>query len=440
MSLRKSPQPTSQLLDAARCNARRSHGPRTAAGKENSKMNALQHGERSDPENHFAVMRALGEDPAQFEALKQELLDSFGPGDAFLDKQVDDLARLYWRRDRLQRMEGGLMRRALLELDARQHQRRLEIEGASFLPGQAHNTDLTAPSDPAARLRLQRSLLGLVREQVGARSFLPWQGAVLEVFAKGNSRWRPARLCSLLKEFADRPRKLAKEKARQKRADEDAAILAAAALWGQGGPEESSGESPAAAECVAQSPRDSAALPPAEPSPAPAEPGADPREELRYQELLALVEVEIAHAEREFEYEEKMHEARVAIERDACLAPAGEEWRMMLRREETLDRAIDRKIKLLLVLRKSGTGTLACAGVNTAGGLETGKSACPTPEETGAGAPVCAEESMTAALDVGAPLVGAQAHNECGPTNEQPSPEGRACKALALSSVRQLTE
>jgi len=65
------------------------------------------------------------------------------------------------------------------------------------------------------------------------------------------------------------------------------------------------------------------------------------------------VEVEIAHAEREFEYEEKMHEARVAIERDACLAPAGEEWRMMLRREEALDRSIDRKIKLLLSLRKS---------------------------------------------------------------------------------------
>jgi hypothetical protein len=251
---------------------------------------------------------------------------------------------------------------------------------------------------------LQRSFLGLVREQVGARSFLPWQGTALEGFSKGKSGWRPARLCALLREFADRPSKLAKEKARQERADEDAAWLAAAALWGQAGPEESSGESPAAADGVAQSPcgGDSAVLPLPEPSPAPAEPCADPLEELRYQELLALLEVEIAHAEREFEYEEKMHEARVAIERDACLAPAGEEWRMLLRREEALDRAIDRKIKLLLGLRKeagrspakdvgaplvgaqadaSSTGTPACAGEVIAESQGTGKSACPTSEK-----------------------------------------------------------
>ena len=61
----------------------------------------------------------------------------------------------------------------------------------------------------------------------------------------------------------------------------------------------------------------------------------------------------MASVEEEFEYEEKLNEERAAIERDACLAPAGEEWRMMLRREESLDRAIDRKIKLLLSLRKA---------------------------------------------------------------------------------------
>ncbi len=416
MSIRQSPQLTPQLLDAARSNGRRSHVPCTAAGKENSKMNALEHGERSAPEHHYEVMRALGEDPAQFEALKQELQDSFGRGDAFLEKQVDDLARLYWRRDRLERMEGGLMRGALLELDARQHERRLAIEGASFEPGQALNVDLTAPSDPAARRRLQRSFLGLIREQVGARSFLPWQGAALEGFHKGRSGWRPARLCALLKEFADRPSKLAKEKARQQRADEDAAILAAAALWGQAGPEGSSGESPAPADCVAQSPRDSAALPPAEPSPAPAEPCPDPLEELQYRELLALLEVEIAHAEREFEYEEKMHEQRVAIERDACLAPAGEEWRMMLRREETLDRAIDRKIKLLLSLRKPAAQTQKPQTLESRS------------------AP--AEDVAAPAQDVGAPIVGSQGEA----IDEQPSPEGRGWQAPALSSVRHLTE
>jgi hypothetical protein len=66
----------------------------------------------------------------------------------------------------------------------------------------------------------------------------------------------------------------------------------------------------------------------------------------------------------------------------------------MLRREETLDRSIDRKIKLLLSLRK--------------------------------GVP---------AKDVGAPLVGAQPEEAGAPTNEQPSPEGRGCQAPALSSA-----
>jgi len=114
MSLRKSPQLTAPLLDAARRNGRHSTGARTVAGKQSCKFNALQHGERSDPENHYDVMRALGEDPAEFEALQQELRDSFGLGDALVERQIDDLARLYWRRQRLERAQEGVMRRALL--------------------------------------------------------------------------------------------------------------------------------------------------------------------------------------------------------------------------------------------------------------------------------------------------------------------------------------
>ena len=376
MSIRQSPQLTPQLLDAARSNARRSRGPCTAAGKQNSRMNALEHGERSAPENHYEVMRALGEDPARFEALKQELRSSFVPGDAFLEKQIDDLARLYWRRDRLERSQAGLMRRALLAVEEQEHRRRKEIEGANFEAGQAINITLGEPSDPAARLRLLLSFLAVIRVQVHARSFLAWQAAALDGFYAKRGGWRAARLSHLLSLFAE----------------------------GAGAPAGDVG-------------------------------ATEPADELRYNELVLLLEEEMASVEEEFEHEEKLSEERAAIERDACLAPAGDEWRMILRREESLDRAIDRKIKLLLVLRKSGTGTLSCAGVNTAGSLEAGKSACPTPQETGAGTPDCAEESMTAALDVGAPLVGAQANDEGGSANDQPSPEGRGCQAPALSSA-----
>jgi hypothetical protein len=68
------------LLAAARKNAQRSTGPRSPAAKQNSKLNALKHGERARPENHRQVMLALGENPEEFDNLKQELMTSFGPG------------------------------------------------------------------------------------------------------------------------------------------------------------------------------------------------------------------------------------------------------------------------------------------------------------------------------------------------------------------------
>jgi hypothetical protein len=67
MSIRKSPQLTPQLLAAARQNSRHSTGPRSPAAKQNSKLNALKHGLRASPENHYEVMLALGENPQEFQ-------------------------------------------------------------------------------------------------------------------------------------------------------------------------------------------------------------------------------------------------------------------------------------------------------------------------------------------------------------------------------------
>jgi len=392
MSIRTSPQLTPQLLDAARSNGRRSHGPCTAAGKENSKMNALEHGERSDPENHYEVMRALGEDPAQFEALKQELRDSFGPGDAFIEKQIDDLARLYWRRDRLERSQTGLMRRALLALEEAQHRRRKEIEDCTIEVGQAINVTLEEPSDPAARLRLLLSFLGLIRLQVHGRHFLAWQAAALQGFYRKKSGWRGPRLCFLLSLFAgsNLPLPLGDAGAHVAEAEDDEEDDIEAALVD--------------------------AQPAQEAGPFVA---TEPADELRYMQLVLLLANEVAAVEQEFEYEEKLNEERAAIERDACLAPSGEEWRMLLRREESLDRAIDRKIKLLITLRKAATQKPQTLESRSA------PAELEAPAE-GAGAP---------AEDVGVPVVGAQADGEGGITNEQPSPEGRGCQAPAVSSA-----
>ena len=107
MSLRKSPQLTPELLAAARQNAQHSTGPRSPAAKQNSKLNALKHGAYVSDENQRQAMLALGEDPEQFQTLKQELMSAFGPGDALWEKQIEDLAWLYWRRERLERAQAG---------------------------------------------------------------------------------------------------------------------------------------------------------------------------------------------------------------------------------------------------------------------------------------------------------------------------------------------
>jgi len=77
-------------------------------------------------------MRALGEDPEQFQNLKQELMRAFGPGDALWEKQIEDLAWLYWRRKRLERAQDGLRRRALQGVEDWQHRRRQEMARVTF--------------------------------------------------------------------------------------------------------------------------------------------------------------------------------------------------------------------------------------------------------------------------------------------------------------------
>jgi hypothetical protein len=365
-------------------------------------MNAVKHGERSDPANHDDVMRALGEDPAEFEALKQELGDSFGWGDALCEKQVDDLAYLYVRRDRVARAQTGLMRRARLKVEEQQHRRRKEIEGATIEVGQAINITLAEPTDPAARLRLLLSFLGVIRLQVHNRSFLAWQAAALEGFYKKKGGWRAARLCHLLALFAGSDIPLPKGGV--------GAPLVGAQADEPGGHkgrpyDESDGENDGGAPLVGVQADEQAGH---EGRPYDATETAD---ELRYNEMVLLLADEMASVEAEFEYEEQLNEEKVAIERDACLAPSGDEWRMLLRREDSLDRAIDRKIKLLVTLRKAATQK-----------PQTLESRSAPAEDVG-----------TPADDVGAPLVGAQTDSEVG--REVPSGDGRHTPAVSSAGA-----
>jgi len=270
-------------------------------------MNALKHGCDAAPENEAAVMRALGEDPQRFAALKRDLMSSYGPGDALWVEQLEDLAKLYWRRQRIERMQTGLMRRALEAVEERQRERSKQIAAATFAPchGAAMDIDLGDPADPPVRLRLLLSLLGVLRQQVRQGVFKPRQYYLMKTYYQGEIGWRPARFYHLVWLFVERAKA---------QAGQDAQAL-----------QEFVSEYFAGGEAAVES---------------------------HYQELLALLDEEIADVEEEFQHAVKAQEARDAIARDACLAPAGETWEMLLRQEAGLDRSIDRKVRIILTMRK----------------------------------------------------------------------------------------
>jgi hypothetical protein len=276
-------------------------------------MNALKHGCDAAPENEAAVMRALGEDPERYAALQRELATTYGPGDAFWDHQVADLGKLYWRRNRIERMETGLMRRALQAEEERQRARRDQIAAATFDASSSLATDpkLAVPAEPCARLRQQLSRLTAIHEQLRQGVVTSEQKYTIRNFLGTAPGWRPARIDQLMSMFGNRA--FCQAENNKQRLNEIVNEM-----------------------------------------------GGEANVEVLWRELLRLLEEEIAAVEAAFEEEMKVQEEKDAIERDACLAPAGETWEMLLRQEAGLDRAIDRKVRIILALRQEHAR--ACRG------------------------------------------------------------------------------
>jgi hypothetical protein len=294
-------------------------------------------------------MLALGEDPQEFDNLRQELMTTYGPGDSLWETQIDHLARLYWRCERLERAQEGLMRRALLGVEERQHRRQQEMAGVTFeaFQFQVIEVDLTEPEDAGVRLRMLLSFLGVIREQVKQRIFRPRQGSELKAIYGGYEGWRQARLLRLLNLFKE--------------------------AFGPGAHPD-----PALEESNLK-------------SFGPSERAGEPQ----YQELLRLLDEEIAYVEEEFRYAEKVNEEKAPIERDAALAPAGEVWTAMVRQQAALDRSIDRKVRILLAMRKEfSAGNLPSSPSNA----ENQASVCPDDETVECGGARHSPEELAPSL------------------------------------------
>jgi hypothetical protein len=105
MSLIKKHELTAKKLAANRQNQKFSRGPATPEGRERIRAARLRHGFYSEAEE--VAMRALGEDPAQFQELVEELWEEYQPVGASQEGLVIRIARCIWlinRADRIRKV------------------------------------------------------------------------------------------------------------------------------------------------------------------------------------------------------------------------------------------------------------------------------------------------------------------------------------------------
>ncbi len=87
---------------ANRANAQRSTGPRSVEGKARSSMNAVTHGLRA------RQPLLLDEDPAEYDRLRDRLVDAYAPDGATEELLVDEIVGLLWRLRRAAKVEAAL--------------------------------------------------------------------------------------------------------------------------------------------------------------------------------------------------------------------------------------------------------------------------------------------------------------------------------------------
>jgi len=99
-----------QQLAANRRNAKKSSGPRTAAGRQTVSRNAVKHGLAG----RFALLSH--EDPAVHEAFGREFIDQFAPANAAELNLVQAIANDLWRLDRTIHLENSLFAEGAVDI------------------------------------------------------------------------------------------------------------------------------------------------------------------------------------------------------------------------------------------------------------------------------------------------------------------------------------
>ncbi|MGH6984867.1 MAG: hypothetical protein ACREEI_11645 [Stellaceae bacterium] len=153
---------TSQLqIEANRCNAQLSTGPKTADGRATARMNALKHGLTAQQ------IVLFDETPEDFEAFFSEIIAALKPGDPIETQLAERIAVCAWRLRRSYRIEAAMF----------ENVRRSWADGAPTITSRIEHlfVRVTAHDDHLAKLNryevslersLQRALIALEHRQM----------------------------------------------------------------------------------------------------------------------------------------------------------------------------------------------------------------------------------------------------------------------------------
>jgi hypothetical protein len=121
MSLVKKPKMTDRKVAANARNRKLAHGPATMEGRERIRAALLRHGFYAQAEE--VALRALGEDPAQYQALLEELWEAYQPTDGAQEGLVIHLTRCTWLLNRAVRMQEGYAVRQAQDVNSERQDR-----------------------------------------------------------------------------------------------------------------------------------------------------------------------------------------------------------------------------------------------------------------------------------------------------------------------------
>jgi hypothetical protein len=156
--------------EANRANAQHSTGPRTEEGKNRSRFNSVKHGLTADR------LLIPGEDPAEFELLRDEFLEAYNPQGAQEELLTGMLIGDFWRLRRQRQVESGVLATNLYSVqiaDEYQTARAIGIREENRRSG-AEPTEPSHPKRVAALSRIAKltdllseptTLLGRAYEQ-----------------------------------------------------------------------------------------------------------------------------------------------------------------------------------------------------------------------------------------------------------------------------------